>query len=758
MKVNFMEIAHPIILPLEKPQTSRILRLSANLDLTAGSMVIRYTDLANRTDEDEPNAKCSIVFADSNRWLAKWSKSSYLIRSRLDDLTKSMLNGSTHRILRGMAYKLFASLVEYEGKFQGMDQVLINTEELEAVALLKLCPTNEAGNFFCSPYWIDTLVHLSGFVMNATDAFDAKVVFISHGWDSFQLAEEIDPTKDYKVYVKMQEVRRKMFAGDVFILEGETQVGLVKGLKFQQIPRSLLDTMLPRSGSVQTSKNAPERCLSAQSDSFEPLRAKPAVTTSEMKASDGHVRHRANRTDLYNFVPFIAEEIGISTDEIPPDAEFSSLGVDSLLSLTILAKLKDRFSIDLPQTLFEDHPTLNELQKFISNSIDTGYSSGSSDSGYDSPPVGQITKIPAISSIPAPSAKSQDSGKIAQLRTIVATEIGVEIEELLNADDLIAFGVDSLMSLTIAGAIQQQLGISASPDIFTTVQSMKDLEMALGLSMPVSSPSGLLSLSQHQLSQATSQTPLSTLLQGNPRTCQQTLFLFPDGSGSASSYSRLPLVSSNLAVYGLNSPSLRAGPNASFKVEDIAQTWVREIKSKQPSGPFVLGGWSSGGYYAFEAAKILMEAGDRVEKLILIDTPPRNVYEPMSQDVLQWLTDHKIIGDSTAPRWLVEHFTLTINAVDQYVPMPLVGIQQPKVYLIWATDGVANSVDGASELDFKEGISHFLLENRTGDGPIGWEQLLPGCTVKISMAPGNHFNMVLPPNVSFSHLHVASLD
>jgi naphtho-gamma-pyrone polyketide synthase len=45
----------------------------------------------------------------------------------------------------------------------------------------------------------------------------------------------------------------------------------------------------------------------------------------------------------------------------------------------------------------------------------------------------------------------------------------------------------------------------------------------------------------------------SVLLQGNPRTATRKLFLFPDGSGSATSYVSIPPIAADkLCVYGLN--------------------------------------------------------------------------------------------------------------------------------------------------------------------------------------------------------------
>ncbi|WP_142409118.1 non-ribosomal peptide synthetase [Bacteriovorax stolpii] len=55
-------------------------------------------------------------------------------------------------------------------------------------------------------------------------------------------------------------------------------------------------------------------------------------------------------------------------------------------------------------------------------------------------------------------------------------------------------------------------------------------------------------------------------------------------------------------------------------VEEMARAYVREIRLIQPEGPYLLAGGSMGGMVAFEAAIQLMDAGEKIEKLIMFDT------------------------------------------------------------------------------------------------------------------------------------------
>ncbi|QKW10972.1 amino acid adenylation domain-containing protein [Streptomyces sp. NA04227] len=55
-------------------------------------------------------------------------------------------------------------------------------------------------------------------------------------------------------------------------------------------------------------------------------------------------------------------------------------------------------------------------------------------------------------------------------------------------------------------------------------------------------------------------------------------------------------------------------------LEDIAASYVAAMRRAQPSGPYTIGGWSFGGFVAFEMARQLRAAGEKAERVILLDT------------------------------------------------------------------------------------------------------------------------------------------
>lgn len=62
-------------------------------------------------------------------------------------------------------------------------------------------------------------------------------------------------------------------------------------------------------------------------------------------------------------------------------------------------------------------------------------------------------------------------------------------------------------------------------------------------------------------------------------------------------------------------------------IEEMARAYIADLRAQQPVGPYLLGGYCFGGVVAYEMARQLEQAGERVEFLGLINsTPPNSEY------------------------------------------------------------------------------------------------------------------------------------
>lgn len=229
MAVTDMVVAKPLI---ATGKGAQLFRATATADWKSRQVTIGIYSVTTTGKKIFDHATCKVDYANKDEWLKEWKRGAYLIKSRIDSLRHSVEDGQTHKLKSGMAYKLFGALVEYGPSYQGMQEVLLDSAQLEATARVELQTTKEDGEFYFSPYWIDSLGHLAGFVMNANDAIDSKqTVFVNHGWESMRCATSISRDKTYRTYVRMQNVEGTLFAGDLYIFDEDTVVAVNQGVK-----------------------------------------------------------------------------------------------------------------------------------------------------------------------------------------------------------------------------------------------------------------------------------------------------------------------------------------------------------------------------------------------------------------------------------------------------------------------------------------------------------------------------------------------
>jgi amino acid adenylation domain-containing protein len=73
-------------------------------------------------------------------------------------------------------------------------------------------------------------------------------------------------------------------------------------------------------------------------------------------------------------------------------------------------------------------------------------------------------------------------------------------------------------------------------------------------------------------------------------------------------------------LYGIQAYGLGTNRASLVSIEAMASYYIQEIRALQPHGPYFVGGFSAGGLVAYEMARQLHEAGERVPFLALFDS------------------------------------------------------------------------------------------------------------------------------------------
>ena len=225
MNVCNMEVEKPLI---AQGKGSRLLKIRATANMGNRRTELFFSTTARDGKQNTEHGKCYVEYGDNEVWLADWARYQHLVKSRVNHLVDASVGMGLTKVHRGIAYKLFASFVNYQDRFRGMEEVIMDSQALEATAQVKFQATDRDGDFYFSPYWVDSLAHVSGFIINANDAINStKEVYISHGWESMRFAMPFSAEKTYRSCVKMLPAKDKMVAGDVYVFEDDRIVDLV---------------------------------------------------------------------------------------------------------------------------------------------------------------------------------------------------------------------------------------------------------------------------------------------------------------------------------------------------------------------------------------------------------------------------------------------------------------------------------------------------------------------------------------------------
>jgi naphtho-gamma-pyrone polyketide synthase len=340
---------------------------------------------------------------------------------------------------------------------------------------------------------------------------------------------------------------------------------------------------------------------------------------------------------------------------------------------------------------------------------------------------------------------------ISAICTILADEIGVKVEEVWSAPSLAELGLDSLLSLTVLGRLREEMNIDLPTEFFADIDMKTIRKNLLGDCPEPQIPSPISTLCKPIASRNTpADMPAATsvVLQGNIKTARKVLFLFPDGSGSATSYATLPRVAPEVAVVGLNCPYLKRPQDLKCALQDLSVPYLAEIRRRQAHGPYHLGGWSAGGICAYDAAAKLMAAGEQVASLILLDSPNPIRLEKLPVRMYHFLNSVGMFSSDSSkppPEWLMPHFIAFVDALALYEPTPFAPGAAPKTHAIWAADGVYRSTGGKKLAEQSDDTPEmkWLLNDRTDFGPNRWDQLVGTDRLRIEVLEGaNHFTMM----------------
>jgi thioesterase domain-containing protein len=212
--------------------------------------------------------------------------------------------------------------------------------------------------------------------------------------------------------------------------------------------------------------------------------------------------------------------------------------------------------------------------------------------------------------------------------------------------------------------------------------------------------------------------------------------------------------------YGLQARGLDENQVPQTQIEDMAAYYIEAIRSVQPDGPYMLGGWSMGGVIAYEMAQQLEAQGQRVSLLALMDATPANPEDAgpvdeitllanfahdlgLSVDRLQLSTDELAKLDAEE----LLSYTLQRAIEARIVPQNFQLAQAQRLFEVFKNNVQAmqsyRPKASSQRVTLLKAADRLTVET---DETMGWGALTSG-EIEIHTISGSHFTIIREPHV-----------
>lgn len=429
MSVMNLEISHALVVP-KGCDTYRLDVQCKSLHGEPGFEV--FFESEDHRHGIQRHARCTVHFEQSAKWKHEWNRTRRLIKTRLDHLKDTSRKGSTHRILRDMVYKLFSKVVTYGERYRSLQEVFLDSNEHEAAAIFRFAAVGPAERFTISPYWIDGIIHLGGFALNAHPNSREDHVYISTGWKDLCISAPLSTETTYASYVHMQHAGHGLYTGDVYLLDGDEIVALCAGLRFQEMKATSLNALLEMQAEAALPQSNSERhTLSLSGDVHDGV---SAVPNNQQSIKQWSRSSASNGSILPVIQSIVAKEVDMKPSDIPQHARFEELGIDSILRMPIVSKIQEVAGTPFASSIFDDYPTLSALCEYIQDMARLSPSGDSSPSLPIKPPSSSTSWVQDEDT---PDHTALDSGQGLLTSNAMLTPVSQSTSETANMGKLL---------------------------------------------------------------------------------------------------------------------------------------------------------------------------------------------------------------------------------------------------------------------------------------------------------------------------------
>ncbi len=248
------------------------------------------------------------------------------------------------------------------------------------------------------------------------------------------------------------------------------------------------------------------------------------------------------------------------------------------------------------------------------------------------------------------------------------------------------------------------------------------------------------------------------------------LFFVPSGLGDYSYVFGLSQqIQPGYPIYALSWPSISEEPM--LTMEEQAARMISFMKAVQPEGPYRICGYSSGGILAYAIAQQLLNSGEMVNFLGLIDTPVPHYYrQQITPPKLQFFielarqTGEGHLDEIAALYRRIDELNLVqfIEAAQKLALYPanlrsdliakrweqienyaqIVRDYEPQILAITLHQFYATEPSPPVPVVMNAEVVDAELQSLDRDPSLGWAQVMPDSSLRLIPISGNHFSLL----------------
>ncbi|HEX3871757.1 MAG TPA: SDR family NAD(P)-dependent oxidoreductase, partial [Pirellulales bacterium] len=230
--------------------------------------------------------------------------------------------------------------------------------------------------------------------------------------------------------------------------------------------------------------------------------------------------------------------------------------------------------------------------------------------------------------------------RVTMLRDCLAGELArimaIDVANLDLDQPLNTIGLDSLMAMELKVVLESRLGFSLPMARFFENPSVASLAVDAaklvdaGVTPAPGSAAAARAAANGQATTPIAWNPLMQLEGGGAGT--PVFCLHPFGGDVRCYFELARHLGEDRPVYAVTARGLSGVHEPHRSMEAMIADYAEAIRKVQPQGPYNLVGWSMGGIYAHALAYYLVQQGDRIGALALLDTPLPSLLEDSEFD------------------------------------------------------------------------------------------------------------------------------